>query len=191
MSGKKWIRIVETGWRRPRRFRDPQDNTEAMAREVTSAEIRSATKRTATSDFRLRLMVIGLAAWTLFQTIRLVGFSLAQDALAGSASPAWLYPAITDAAIGIMAPIVTFAVLRMKGLGVWVFGIVFFAISIVDHMDAATAALTTPIPTAPLLFNPPVATVAAMVVISVIDAIAIAVLGTARMRSHLHVSQIS
>lgn len=185
------MRIVEMEWRRPRRLRYPQDNTEAMAGEVTSAEIRSATKQSIRSDLRLRLMVIFLAAWTLFQTIRLVGFSLAQDALAGSASPAWLYPAITDAAIGIMAPIVTFAVLRMKGLGAWVFGIVFFAISIVDHMDAATAALTTPIPNAPLLFNPPVATVAAMVVISVIDAIAIAVLGTARMRSHLHVSEIS
>ena len=100
-------------------------------------------------------------------------------------------PALTDAAIGIMAPVVTFTVWRIKGLGAWVFSIVFFAISIVDHMDAATAALTTPIPAAPLLFNPPVATVAAMVIISVIDAVAIAVLGTARMRSHFHISQMS
>jgi hypothetical protein len=77
----------------------------------------------------------------------------------------------------------------MKGLGVWVFGIVFFAISIVDHMDGVTAALTTPIPPAPLLSPSPVATAVQLTVISVIDAVAIAVLGTARMRSHLHVPQ--
>ena len=165
-------------------------DTGGMAGEVTSgAEIRSATKQSVTSDFRLRLMVIGLAAWTLFQTIRLVGFFLAQDALAGHASPAWLYPAITDVVVGLIAPIVAFAVWRMKGLGVWVFGIVFFVISIVDHMDAVTAALTTPIPPAPLLFPSPVVTAGLLTLISVIDAVAIAVLGTARMRSHLHVPQ--
>ncbi len=156
---------------------------------MSGAKIRSATKQSVTSDFRLRLMVIGVAAWAAFQTIRLVGFPLAQDALAGRASPAWLYPAITDVVIGLMAPIVAFAVWRMKGLGVWVFGIVFFAISIVDHMDAVTAALTTPIPPAPLLSPSPVATAVQLTVISVIDAVAIAVLVTARMRSHLHVPQ--
>ena len=156
---------------------------------MSGAEIRSATKQSVTSDFRLRLMVIGVAAWAAFQTIRLVGFPLAQDALTGRASPAWLYPAITDVVVGLMAPIVAFAVWRRKGLGVWVLGIVFFAVSIVDHMDAVAAALTTPIPPAPLLFNPPVATVVPLVVISVIDAVAIAVLGTARMRSYLHVPQ--
>ena len=156
---------------------------------MSGAEIRSATKQSVTSDLRLQLMVIGVAAWAAFQTIRLVGFPLAQDALAGRASPAWLYPAITDVVVGLMAPIVAFAVWRRKGLGVWVLGVVFFAISIVDHLDAVTAALTTPIPPAPLLFNPPVATVVALTVISVIDAVAIAVLGNARMRSYLHVPQ--
>ena len=67
---------------------------------MSGAEIRSATKQFVTSDFRLRLMVIGVAAWAAFQTIRLVGFPLAQDALAGRASPAWLYPAITDVVVG-------------------------------------------------------------------------------------------
>jgi hypothetical protein len=154
---------------------------------MSIAEIRNATKPSVTSDFRLRLMVIGVAAWAAFQTIRLVGFPLAQDALAGRASPAWLYPAITDVVVGLMAPIVAFAVWRMKGLGVWVFAIVFFAISIVDHLDAVTAALTTPIPAAPLLSPSIVATAVELTVISVIDAVAIAVLWTARMRSYLHV----
>jgi hypothetical protein len=154
---------------------------------MSVAEIRNATKQSVTSDFRLRMMIIGVTAWAAFQTIRLVGFPLAQDALAGRASPAWLYPAITDVAVGLMAPIVAFAVWRMKGLGVWVFAIVFFAISIVDHLDAVTAALTTPIPAAPLLSPSAVATAVELTVISVIDAVAIAVLGTARMRSHLHV----
>jgi hypothetical protein len=154
---------------------------------MSAAEIRNATKQSVTSDVRLRLMIIGVTAWAAFQIIRLVGFSLAQDALSGSASPAWLYPAITDVVVGLMAPIVAFAVWRMKGLGVWAFAIVFFAISIVDHLDAVTAALTTPIPAAPLLSPSPVVTAVELVVISVIDAVAIAVLGTARMRSHLQV----
>ena len=141
------------------------------------------------SDFRLRLTVIGLAGWALFQTIRLVGFFLAQNALAGSASPAWLYPAMTDVVVGIMAPIVTLAVLRLKGLGVWALSIVFFAISIVDHLDAVTAALTTPIPSAPLLFPSVVTTAGLLIVISLIDAVAIAVLATPKVRSYLHVPQ--
>ena len=139
------------------------------------------------SDFGLRVRVIGLAAWALFQTIRLVGFFLAQNALAGSASPAWLYPAMTDVVVGIMAPIVTAALWRRKGLGVWVFGIVFFAISIVDHLDAVTAALTTPIPSAPLLFPSVVTTAGLLIAISIIDAVAIAVLASAKMRSYLHI----
>jgi len=154
---------------------------------MSTAEIRNPTKQSVTSDVRLRLMIIGVTAWAAFQIIRLVAVSLAHDALSGSASPAWLYPAITDVAVGLMAPIVAFAVWRMKGLGVWVFAIVFFAISIVDHLDAVTAALTTPIPAAPLLSPSPVATVVDLVVISVLDAVTIAVLGTARMRSYLHV----
>ena len=141
------------------------------------------------SDFRLRLMIIGLAGWTLFQTIRLVGFFLAQNALAGSASPAWLYPAMTDVVVGIMAPIVTFAIWRLKGLGVWVFSIVFFAISIVDHLDAVTAALTTSIPSAPLLFPSVVTTAGLLIVLSLIDAVAVAVLATAKMRAYLQVSK--
>jgi hypothetical protein len=156
---------------------------------MSVAEIRNATKQSVTSDFRLQLMVIGVAAWAAFQTIRLVGFPLAQAALAGRASPAWLYPAVTDVAVGLVAPIVAFVVWRMKGLGVWVFAIVFFAISIVDHLDAVTAALATPIPAAPLLSPSPVATAIELVVISAIDAVAIVVLGTARMRSYLHVPQ--
>jgi hypothetical protein len=154
---------------------------------MSVAEIRNATKQSMTSDVRLRLMVIGLTAWAAFQVIRVVGFFLAQDALAGSASPAWLYPAITDVVVGLMAPIVAFAIWRMKGLGVWVLAIVFFAISIVDHLDAVTAALNTPIPAAPLLNPSPVATAVELVVISVIDAIAIALLATGRMRAYLHV----
>jgi len=154
---------------------------------MSAAEIRNATKQSVTSDVRLRLMVIGVTAWAAFQIIRVVGFPLAQDALAGRASLAWLYPAITDVAVGLMAPIVAFAVWRMKGLGVWAFAIVFFAISIVDHLDAVAATLTTTIPAAPLLSPSPVVTAVELVIISVIDAVAIAVLGTARMRSYLDV----
>jgi len=154
---------------------------------MSAAEIRDATKQSVTSDVRLRLMVIGVTAWAAFQIIRVIGFPLAQDALAGRASLAWLYPAITDVVVGLMAPIVAFAVWRMKGLGVWAFAIVFFAISIVDHLDAVAATLTTTIPAAALLSPSPVVTAVELVVISVIDAVAIAVLGTARMRSYLDV----
>ena len=164
------------------------DRLEAISM-MSAAEIRNATKQSMTSDVRLRLMIIGVTAWAAFQIIRLVAVFLMQDALSGSASPAWLYPAITDVVVGLMAPIVAFAVWRLKGLGVWVFAIVFFAISIVDHLDAVTAALTTPIPAAPLLSPSPVATTVDLVLISVIDAVAIAVLATARMRSYLHIPQ--
>src|SRR2546428_9036371 len=68
------------------------------------AEIRNATKQSVTSDFRLRLMVIGVAAWAAFQTIRLVGLPLAQDALAGRAAPPLLYPAIPGLGVGALAP---------------------------------------------------------------------------------------
>lgn len=99
-------------------------------------------------DRRLRLALIVIAAYALIQVIRILAFQLAQDVLAGRESIAWLYPAYVDMFVGITAPFVAFAIWRRTGLVVWTTAIVWFTISIVDHLDAVTVALnaTGPLP---------------------------------------------
>src|SRR5574341_1214564 len=100
------------------------------------------------SDRRLRLAIITIAVWALIQMTRLTAFSITQSVLARIDSTAWLYPAYVDMLIGITAPFVAFVLWRRTGIGVWVAVLIWFTISLFDHMDAIAAALISPIPQA-------------------------------------------
>src|SRR5712692_4538163 len=102
-------------------------------------------KSSGMSDVRPRLAVV-IAVWALVQVVRITAFPIVQGVLAGLDSPAWLFPAFGDMFIGITAPLVAFAIWRRTGLAAWVTAIVWFTLSISDHMDALTSALTAPLP---------------------------------------------
>ena len=95
-------------------------------------------KPSALSDRWPCLAIIAIAVLALVQTIRIFAFQLAQDVLAGSAPIEWLYPAYLDMFVGITAPFVAFALWQRTGLAVWTTAIVWFTISIFDHLGAVT-----------------------------------------------------
>ena len=103
----------------------------------------SSTDASPQSGQVLRVVVALLA---LFQTIRLSAFQLVQDILANREAAAWLFPAFVDIFVGVSAPFVAYALWRKRGLAVWVTAVVWFTISISDHLDALTTALTSTIP---------------------------------------------
>jgi hypothetical protein len=131
------------------------------------------------SDDRPRLAISVVAVWALIQTVRLSAVGLAQSVLAGSDPTAWLFPASVDVFIGLTAPFVAFIVWRRTGLGVWVTAIVWFALSISDHLDGATAALAGPVPV-----NTPSWIAAGFLFLTALDVIALVLLTRGRMKSH-------
>jgi len=134
------------------------------------------------SDVRPRLLIV--AVWALIQVVRLSAISLAQSILSAANPVAWLFPAYLDVFIGITAPFVAFAIWRRTGLAVWVSAIVFFSLSIADHLDAVTNALAGPLPNNTPGFSTPAATATGLLVASALDVIALALLTRGRMRSH-------
>ena len=132
---------------------------------------------------RPRLAIIAVAVWALIQVGRISGFSVAQSVLAGHDSAAWLYPGLVDTFLAITAPFVAFAVWRRRGLAIWVTAIVWFVLSIVDHLDGLTAALTTPIPKS-FGVEGSSAVAAFLLVFSAVDLAALAILTRTKVRSH-------
>ena len=140
------------------------------------------TEQLTASVVRPRLTIIFVAAWAIIQVVRISGLSVAQGVLAGHDSPAWLYPGLVDTFLAVTAPFVAFALWRRTGLTIWVTAIAWFIVSVVDHLDGLTAALTTPLPTA-FRSSPPMVAIA-FLLLSSIDLTAVALLARRSMRSH-------
>ncbi len=132
-----------------------------------------------------RLAIILIAVLALIQVVRIGAFQLAQDVFAGRESVAWLYPGIVDIFIGITAPFVAFAIWRKTGLAVWVTALVWFVLSIFDHLDALTTALNVagPLPHS-LPFASRSAFVTSLLVSMVFEGMAFGWLTRGKMRSH-------
>ena len=98
------------------------------------------------ADERPQLIIIGLIVWVVLQVPRLIAIPLIQGVLDDTESDAWMFPAILDIVVTVAAPFMAVALWRARGLWVWVTAIVFFTVSIVDHLDAITAGLLAPTP---------------------------------------------
>jgi len=158
-----------------------------MNREVDAPNIATSDnqKSSVGSDRSLRLQIIAIAVLALVQTIRIFAFQLAQDVFAGSASIEWLYPAYLDMFVGITAPFVAFAIWRRTGLAVWTTAIVWFTISILDHLDAVTVILnvTGPLPSSFPAGSPSSAVMFLLVSVA-LEGLALVSLTRAKMRTH-------
>ena len=86
--------------------------------------------------------VIVVCVIVLIQVYRISAYSTAQAAITGSAAAPWFFPAFADVFFGITAPLVAFILWRKTGLGVWVVGIVWLALSFFDFVDGLTTAIT-------------------------------------------------
>jgi len=137
-----------------------------------------------------RIAIILLGGLALFQTVRVLAYSLIQDVLAGITPDAWLFPALVDVFVGVTAPFVAFGLWRGKGLAVWTSAIVSFCISISDHLDAMTVVLTTSGPLPAMMSGAPSSTATFLAVMSLIEALAIWALAGKSMRNHYLGSQM-
>jgi hypothetical protein len=137
---------------------------------------------TKTKSPRVAIILVGLLA--LIQLIRLMAFTIVQDALAGKVAEAWLFPAMTDVFVGSVALFVALGLWRGKGLAVWTSAIVFYAISISDHLDAISVVLTSKGPAPAMMSGAPSAIVTQLVVMTLLEVAALWALTTKSMREH-------
>lgn len=107
-----------------------------------------------------------------------------QDVLAGITPEAWLFPASMDVFIGVTAVFVAIAVWKGKGLAVWTSAIVFFILSISDHMDAMTVVLNTKLPLPAMMSGAPSSTAIMLTVMSIVELCAILALTSKGLRDH-------
>jgi len=139
--------------------------------------------RSGATGNRPRLAIIAISIWVLLQIPRLAALPIIQSVLAGNDSTAWLYPAFVDTFIGITAPFLAFALWRRTGLWVWMTALIWFSISLFDHLDATTAALISPIPQAFMEGNQSTV-LTSLLIGAVLDAIFLVVLTRRTMKSH-------
>ena len=132
----------------------------------------------------LRVAIILLGVLALFQIIRTAAFFMIQDILAGKTPVEWLFPASVDVFVGVAALFVALALWTRKGLAVWTIAIVFFCISISDHLDAITVVLNTKGPLPAMMSGAPSSTATMLAVMTLVEAFAIWVLTRKSLRVH-------
>ncbi len=131
-----------------------------------------------------KVAIILLGGLALFQLMRILAYSMIQDVLAGITPDAWLFPAMTDVFIGATALFVALGLWKGKGLTVWTSAIVFFVLSISDHLDAITVVLTTKGPLPAMMAGAPSSTATMLAVMSLVEVFAIWTLASKRLRDH-------
>ena len=131
-----------------------------------------------------RVVIILLGILALFQIVRVLAYSIIQDVFAGVNAEAWLFPAMMDVFIGAAALFVAIGIWRGKGLAVWTSAIVFFCLSISDHLDAMTVILTSKGPNPAMMSGAPSAIATQLGVMTLLEALAIWTLTTKSLRSH-------
>lgn len=136
------------------------------------------------SDKQLRFSIITIAILALFQITRVLAFSMIKDVLAGITPDAWLFPAMTDVFIGAASFFVALGLWKGKGLAVWTSAIVFFVLSISDHLDAITVVLTTKGPLPAMMNGAPSSTATMLAVMTLVEVFAILTLTSKRLRDH-------
>ena len=131
-----------------------------------------------------RVAIILLGVLAVFQIIRAAAFFMIQDILAGKTPVEWLFPASVDVFVGVAALFVALALWTRKGLAVWTIAIVFFCISISDHLDAITVVLNTKGPLPAMMSGAPSSTATMLAVMTLVEAFAIWVLTWKSLRAH-------
>ena len=131
-----------------------------------------------------RVVIILLGILALFQIVRVLAYLIIKDVFAGVNAEAWLFPAMMDVFVGATALFVAIGIWRGKGLAVWTSAIVFFCLSISDHLDAITVVLTSKGPNPAMMSGAPSAIATQLGVMTLLEALAIWALTTKSLRSH-------
>lgn len=81
-----------------------------------------------------RIFLFAMVIWTLLQLSRFIAVTLIGVIDAGNESEAWRYPAQLDLFAAVLAIPLAWTFIMRRGLFIWTFTVVYFAISIVDHV---------------------------------------------------------
>ena len=81
-----------------------------------------------------RAFIIGLVVWFLLQTSRAIAIVLIDAIDTGEESSAWLYPAYLDLFAVVFAVPLIWATVKRRGVVTWALAVVYWSISIVDHV---------------------------------------------------------
>jgi hypothetical protein len=118
-----------------------------------------------------KIFLIALTVWILAQLIRFIAIPLITSVANGIDTPGWMYPAVLDVVAAVLAIPLAFAVWKWRGFTVWTLTIVYFTLSIVDHIGALTNLTLIGEPTAFEQFNGGGNPYAAPVIQTVLDVV--------------------
>ena len=135
------------------------------------------------SKTKLIYLIAGVAA---FQIVRILAYQITKDVAGGSVAQAWLFPAYMDMFIGITAPFIAYGLIRKTGLGIWTSAIVWFALSISDHLDAITVLAKGSGP-APSMMSNASASIIQLIVMSLLEFGMILLLTSSKLRKNYNV----
>ncbi|MEY8099952.1 hypothetical protein AB9F29_21650, partial [Falsihalocynthiibacter sp. S25ZX9] len=85
-----------------------------------------------------KIFLTALVVWILAQLIRFIAIQLITRVANGIDAPSWMYPAILDVVTAILAVPLAIAIWKWRWYTVWTLTIVYFTLSIVDHIGALT-----------------------------------------------------
>jgi hypothetical protein len=131
------------------------------------------TNSTSSSTRISTLILIAISLVTVFQIIRISAIFMIKDINAGLTPVEWLFPAMTDVFVGAIAVFIAIGLWRGKGLFVWTATIVFFVISITDHLDAIVTVLNTKGPLPTMMNGAPTSTAMSLAVMILVEMVAL------------------
>ena len=131
-----------------------------------------------------RVAIILVAILALVQIVRIRAYPIIVDVLAGTNAEAWLFPAMMDVFVGVAALFVAIGIWKGKGLLPWTAAIVFFCLSISDHLDAMTVRLLGNGPHPAMMSGAPSGVATQLVVMSLLEVAAVWALTSKSMREH-------
>jgi len=81
-----------------------------------------------------RIFLFGMMVWLLLQVSRFIALSLLDQIGTGGDSEAWRYPAYLDLFAAVLALPLIWMMIARRGLVSWALLVIYWSISIVDHV---------------------------------------------------------
>lgn len=85
-----------------------------------------------------RVFIVGLIIWILAQLIRFIAIPLITSVANGVDAPGWMYPAVLDVVTAVFAIPLATLVWKWRGFTTWSLSVIYFTLSITDHIGALT-----------------------------------------------------